>query len=200
MGTSVTGLPRDRRCEIIGVVMLGLAGFLFLALATDGYQGSSSRPMPDVVEQAHNALGPPGAWLAGVLTILLGRAAHVLYLLLVVWGFMMIRHHILDRLLTRLVGMVILCGGIAGMLHIDFASSQGETLPGGAIGAYTGDMMLRWFGYMPSNVVGVTLAVIGILLATEFLIIRMVAQGHSLGVLMLGGTVILTRMLMQGME
>jgi DNA segregation ATPase FtsK/SpoIIIE-like protein len=192
--TMLAGLPRDRRCEITGVILLGLAALLFLILATDGHQGSANRPMPNAIEQYRNALGYPGAVVATILTLLLGHAAHVLYLLLAVWGLMLFRHQPLDRLLTRFAGMVILCGAVAGMLHVDFASPE-EQFPGGAVGAFSGNLLLRWFGTVPSNVVGITLALIGILLATEFLFVRMAAHGHSFGMLILGGAVIVTRMI-----
>lgn len=190
----MANLPRERRCEIVGVFMLGVTAFLFVALATDGYQGSASRPMGDAVTEAANALGPVGAAVASFLTILLGRAAHVLYFLTAIWGLMLFNHRPLDRLLTRLVGMLILCGAVAGMVHIDFGRG-GEKLPGGALGAFTGDRLLEWFGVIPSNVVGVTLAVIGILLATEFLFVRMVTRSHSLGMLIIGTMVVLVRAL-----
>src|SRR5690606_1264197 len=85
-------LPRERRYELAGVAMLGLTAFLFIALATDGYQGSVNRPIPGMgpgAEAANNALGKPGFWVAGVLTILLGRAAHAVYFLTAVWGLML---------------------------------------------------------------------------------------------------------------
>lgn len=186
-------LPRDRRCEIVGVLLLGVAMFLFLSLATDGYAGSIQRPMPSSMAEAQNALGLPGAWVASVLTILFGRAAHLIYFMLGVWGLMLFRHRPLDRLPTRIVGLVLMCCALAGMCHVDF-TGEGESFPGGVIGGFVGTPLERGFGLLPANVVAITMAVIGLLLATEFLFVRMVNQFRLLGMLLLGGAFVLMRM------
>ncbi|MDX9972435.1 MAG: DNA translocase FtsK [FCB group bacterium] len=186
-------LPRDRRCEIVGVLLLGVAAFLFLSLATDGYAGSIQRPMPSSMKDAQNALGLPGAWVASVLTILFGRAAHLLYFMLGVWGLMLFRHRPLDRLPTRVVGLVLMCCALAGMCHVDF-TGESEVLAGGVIGLFTGSLLESAFGRLPANVVGITVALIGLLLATEFLFVRMVNQFRLLAMLLLGGAFVLMQM------
>ena len=79
MGT-ILGLPTERRQEIWGVLVLSLTSLLFLALSTDGYQGENHRSLSEIAA-APNALGQPGAVVAGFLYMLLGFAAHVLYFL-----------------------------------------------------------------------------------------------------------------------
>ena len=186
-------LPRDRRCEIVGVLLLGVALFLFLALATDGYAGSIQRPMPSSMAEAQNALGVPGAWVASVLTILFGRAAHLLYFMLGVWGLMLFRHRPIDRIPTRIVGLILMCCALSGMCHIDFAGKS-DVLPGGVIGLFAGSTLVSGFGRLPANVVGATMAIIGLLLATEFLFVRMVNQFRLLAMLLVGGAIVLMRM------
>lgn len=166
-------IPRDRRSEILGVLLLALASILFLALVTDGYQGDTRRPI-DGVAEVPNGLGWPGAIVAGILTMIVGHAAHVLYFLVAVWGGMLLRHSELDRLTTRLLGALFLTGSIAAMLHIDLARQA--TLPGGAIGAFIGGRLIfPTFDLIGSNVILLTVALIGILLATDFLFVRWLA-------------------------
>jgi len=170
MGT-ILGLPSERRQEIWGVLILSLTSLLFLALSTDGYQGASHRPWTEIAS-APNALGQPGAVLAGCLSILLGYSAHVLYFLTCVWGMMLIRHKPIDRLSTRLLGFVLLTGFIAALLHLNFSDAASKSLPGGAVGQFVADRIQPTFGTTGANVIALTLSLVGLLLSTEFLIVK----------------------------
>ena len=167
-------VERERRCEILGAVMLALTTLVFLALVTDEYQGSARRSL-EGLGQVPNLLSRPGAVFAGTVAILVGDAAHVIYFLTLVWGLMLFRHKPLDRLPTRFAGMLILVGSVAGLLHLNLHDQGGisNSLPGGALGAFmAGKIFVPSFGYIGSNVIGITMSVIGLLLATEFLFIH----------------------------
>lgn len=168
----VTKFPSERKYEIWGVLMLALTSLLFLALVTDGYQGDSRRSITSL--DVSNALGKPGAAVAGFLYILLGQAAHVIYLLLSLWAFRLLRHKPIDRLPTRVMGSLLLAGSVAGLLHIDFSVQESNAFPGGAIGAFVATLIQPTFGVLGGNVITVALSVVGILLATEFLFVRLV--------------------------
>lgn len=157
--------------------MLALTSLLFLALATDGYQGDNHRSITHMNE-VPNALGSPGAILAGFMYMLVGHAAHVLYFLTGVWGMMLLRHRPIDRFASRVVGFLMLIGFVAGLLHLNFGIEE-DSFPGGAIGAFVAHAIEPLFGFAGANVLSVTLAIVGILLATEFLFIRML---HGTGI------------------
>ena len=181
-------IPTERRSEILGVLILALAIVLFLALVTDGDQGAVSRHI-DGLENTPNALGMPGAVIAGVLTLLFGYAAHVSYCILAVWGAILLRHSPLDRLLTRIAGFVILMAATAGFLHVNSPQGPHQELFGGAVGAFVGSIILPLFGVVGANVIVVTMTIVGILLATDFLFVRWFAMLHGLAVLTLKGIV-----------
>jgi S-DNA-T family DNA segregation ATPase FtsK/SpoIIIE len=167
--------PSERRSEILGVVLLGFTALLFLALVTDDYhhQGQARRYL-DGMSEVPNLLGRPGAMLAGVFTLLVGDAAHVLYGLTFIWGLMLLSHRPVDRIVTRLVGMLILACAAAGLLQVDVVRGASNVQPGGAFGAFVADRLLvPHFGVIGSNVVGITFLAIGILLATDFLFIHL---------------------------
>lgn len=152
--------------------MFALTLLLFLALVTDEHQNYSRRYL-DGLAAAPNLLGRPGAVISGVLAMVVGGAAHVLYFLTLVWGLMLFRYRPLNRPLTRLTGTLILIGAVAGLLHLNLAGVSTQPLPGGAFGAFVAErIFLPPFGLIGSNVIGVTMAVIGMLLATEFLFIH----------------------------
>ena len=169
-----TGFPAERRFEILAVLMLALTAFIFLALATDGYQGDRARSISDLT-LVPNSLGKPGAALAGSLYILLGQASHVVYMMTCIWGLMLFRHRPIDRLPTRLAGFLLLTGAIAGVMHLDFSPASGRILlPGGMLGAFVAERSGATFGLAGSNVILASLAIIGLLLGTEFLFVRLI--------------------------
>lgn len=161
----------ERRREVLGVLMLGVTALLFLALATDGYRGDNHRSMTSP-EEVSNVLGEPGAIASGFLYILLGHAAHVIYLLTFIWALMLVRHRPIDRILTRTVGAVMLTCSVAGLVQLDFGSEELRLYPGGAMGAFVAHVLSPTFGFVGTNVITITCAVVGLLLATEFLIVQ----------------------------
>jgi DNA segregation ATPase FtsK/SpoIIIE-like protein len=146
--------------------MLALSFFLFFALVSQNYQGIV--PLDDM-GNAFNLCGKPGAYASGFLYILVGYAAHVLYFLTCVWALMLFCHRPVDRLPTRLLGTVILTAAVAGLLHLALP----QRIPGGIIGARIADLLAPIFGMIGSYVITITLSVVGILLSTEFLFIRL---------------------------
>ncbi len=175
-------MPIERRCEIAGVILLGLSTLLFLALVTDGYQmEGGARRYLDGMTETPNLLGRPGAITAGVLAILMGDAAHALYALIFIWGLMLFTHRPLDRLPTRLIGLILLTGSLAGLLQIDVSAGLSNTQAGGAFGAFLADrIFVPYFGVIGANVIGVTLFIIGLLLATDFLFVHVLVVTNKL--------------------
>ncbi len=166
-------LPSERKFEIWGVLTLAFTTLLFLVLATDGELGRSTRSFLPISEltSVPNALGAPGSAIAGFLYILFGQAAHIFYFMTCVWGMMLLQHRPFDRVMARLTGFIFLTFSIAALVHIDFGSPG--VLPGGAIGAFFGSLLEPAFGQIGANVVCITVAVVGILLATEFLFVNL---------------------------
>ncbi|MBI5094781.1 MAG: DNA translocase FtsK [Candidatus Hydrogenedentes bacterium] len=162
----------------VGALMLVFTITLFLALVTDGYQGDVHRPLSPIKELARvpNLLSMPGAIIAGLMYMLLGQGSHVVYFLTGVWSIMLLRSRPFDRVPTRMLGMLLLTAAVAGLLQADMPSAQFGDLPGGALGAFAGKYGIGYLGVAGFNVVAVTLGVIGVLLATEFLFIRLVAM------------------------
>ena len=121
----LNSISDERKSEIKGVILLAVSALLFITLATDAYQGDSNRGL--------SSLGTGGNFMIGLIYVVIGHAAHILYFLLGSWGLMQLRHHPLDRLGTRIAGSVMLIVSVAGLLDI---SVQSGKEPGGAIGMF----------------------------------------------------------------
>lgn len=175
-------MPPERKYEILGILILGVTTLLFLALVTDGYrmEGQSGRFL-DGMTEVPNLLGKPGAVVAGVLAIIFGDAAHVLYAVAFIWGLMLFTHRPLDRFLTRLTGLLVLTCAAAGLLQMDLAAGSSNVQAGGAFGAFVADrLFVPYFGMIGANVVAITLTAIGILLATDFLFVHLLLIANRL--------------------
>lgn len=162
------GLSRERRNEILGVLLLALTAFLFLALVTDDLRGDVNRPF--TFGAVENALGIPGSFTAGVLILLLGYASHALYCVTAIWAAMLLQHRPLDRLPIRLLGLAVILVSMAGLCQLHNDADGSKT--GGIVGAVIGGFMEPWLGYLGSHIVAAALIVIGVLLSTEFLFFR----------------------------
>ena len=174
MGKYTAGIGDERRSEVLGVLWLGLTTLLFLILFTDDFPntGQNSRPLEGMLNIG-NLLSWPGAIVAGILTIAFGDAAHVLYLITCVWGFLMIGHRPFDRKLQRFAGVIVLATAIAGIFQLDRASGYYNPVAGGIAGTFLADNLLHRFGLIGSNIMAGMLALIGVLLTTDFLIFRL---------------------------
>lgn len=182
-------IQTERRCEIVGVFILTITALLFLTLVTDEYRGENQNRSLTNLAEAYNVLGPPGAVVATIFAVLVGHAAHVLYVLLGVWGLMFLQHTPVDRAFTRFLGAVVLLGSVAGLVHIDFPNpGEPDFLPGGVIGDFVARLVSGMFGRLGANVILIGMAFVGVLLATEFLFFKVFLNIHGLTMLMLRGT------------
>ena len=174
------------RCYTLGVCTLIVTLTLMTALNGDGFDAAlqDGRPI-DGMLSVPNTLGPLGAFLAGTLSLFFGDAAHVLYGVTFIWSLMLFSLQQLDRPATRLAGLTLLTGAVAGLLQMDFSSGWSNNAAGGLVGAFVTDrLLLPWFGFAGSQVIGVMTAVIGLLLSTDFLFIHLlVYAGRAVAVL-----------------
>ncbi|MCC6485982.1 MAG: DNA translocase FtsK 4TM domain-containing protein, partial [Candidatus Hydrogenedentes bacterium] len=164
-----------RRSEILGLSLIAITIMLFLALVTDGYQSDIRRPL-DGMADVPNLLGKPGATVAGILSLLLGGGAHCLYFVTGVWGGLMLSHRPLDRIVGRVIGAVLLTFATSALLHVDVAVTEDGDHLGGIIGGFFGTFFQEQFGIAGANVICVTLILVGTLLSTELLLIRVLGK------------------------
>lgn len=169
----------QRRYEICGIFVIAVTILLFLALITDGYRGDVRRPLSAMAE-APNLLKAPGALVAGILTILFGYTAHIIYCITFIWGCVLILHIRLDRPVTRVLGVLALVSGLAMLANVDvpLLFSGGDPISpivcGGMVGDFLASLTKPALGVVASNVVAFALVLIGFVLATEFLFFQAV--------------------------
>ena len=175
-------LSSERKCDLLGLLTLVITAMLFLALATDGFEATqnSGRPI-DGMLNVPNTLGRPGAFFAGVFAFLFGDASHLIYAITFIWALKLCIHRPVGRLMTRLLGVVLLVSAAAGLLHMNVDQGFSNPQAGGALGAFVAErMLLPHFAWIGSNVIAGIMGLVGMLLATDFVFIHFVIGIHRL--------------------
>src|ERR1700738_5322198 len=141
---------RRRLHEIMGLILLALAGIASLALATWSVQDPSLSHATNA--PVRNTLGLMGAISADLMMQLLGIATVALLFPLAAWGWRLLTHRTLDRERSRLVLWVVATLAAAGFASC-LPASKAWPLPTG-LGGVIGDALLR----LPAWVFGAPLS------------------------------------------
>jgi S-DNA-T family DNA segregation ATPase FtsK/SpoIIIE len=130
---------RRRLHEIIGLVVLGLAGLAAIALATWSVQDPSLSHATNA--PVRNLLGLGGAISADLMMQLLGIATVALLFPFSAWGWRLLTHRPLDRGRARAILWVVGAFAAAGFASC-LPASKAWPLPTG-LGGVVGDALLR---------------------------------------------------------
>jgi S-DNA-T family DNA segregation ATPase FtsK/SpoIIIE len=178
---------RNRRLnEIIGLVVLVVAGLLFLALATytptdpsantvGGYaaaarSGLGARLGADLIGPAHNWTGLIGAWLADAILQTIGIAAFFLPIVLGRLGLCWMRQRPAGSAKARFLGLglwVVFAPAAIGLLPRTFLWRH--TLPiEGVTGRLLADFMVHYLNLPGATIVLALMVAMSLYLATTF--------------------------------
>ncbi len=135
---------RRRAIELVGLALMGCAGFLALALAT--FDPADPSLNTATARAAANLAGTPGAYAADLMLQSLGAAAALLVVAPLAWGWRLLARHRLTRLWWRIV---LVLPALAG------AAAAGGALPappawplegglGGAAGVALSDALMPY--------------------------------------------------------
>jgi DNA segregation ATPase FtsK/SpoIIIE, S-DNA-T family len=164
-------MDQVRKNEIIAVVLFALSLFLFLSIFTFTEQDLSFyTSTPNMVSQ--NATGLAGAYVGGILLFLMGKAAYVVPLLILVWGISRLLQMAQRKLSFKAFGTVVLVTAVSGSLSMLSDSSPSMSFSrGGVIGSVTANFLLEYLGRVGATVFIVAMIVLSVLIATEFLLL-----------------------------
>jgi S-DNA-T family DNA segregation ATPase FtsK/SpoIIIE len=126
-----------RLTELAGIILLLMAGFAALALASWNVQDPSLNHA--TAEPVRNVLGAPGAATADILMQLFGVGAVALLLPLALWGWRLLAQKSVDNEGLRVIGWLIGAGCAAGFAS-SFTPTSRWPLPtglGGVVGDWT---------------------------------------------------------------
>lgn len=179
--------PPGRRTDIWGIALAAVTLFVTLALVTHSPADPVAAPVwplsalyePDIVvypvdREVSNACGYWGALLSGAMLSGLGVSAYLVLGLLGLVSFKVFALGRIDNALQRSLGWTIVIGAVS--TSAGFAGIHASGFPvyggGGAIGAMMATWLSDHFAAVGSAILLLTLLVFGLLLATDYLLLR----------------------------
>jgi len=167
-------LNPERKNEILGIIFLAISALVFLSLISynpNDLSAFTSNPN----ENIRNFAGVIGAYLAAGLVFLVGNAAFIVPLLTFSWALSKFWGKTPQKIYVKIIGTAILF--IASSSLLALISSQEPAARfrmGGLVGSLLSEQLLRYFGAIGSYITLVTLFLLSILIATEFLLLPFV--------------------------
>lgn len=167
-------MDQVRKNEIIAVVLFALSLFLFLSIFTFNEQNLSVyTSRPNTIPQ--NLTGIVGSYVGGGLRFVVGKAAYVIPLLIMVWGFSRLFQLEPRNFSFKISGTLVLVTAVSASF-----SMLGETDSalmfsyGGVAGALVSGFLIEYLGRAGAGVFILAMILLSMLVATEFLILPMV--------------------------
>jgi len=169
-------VDQTKKNEIIAVILFALSLFLFLSLFTfNEHDLSFYTSNPNAV--LRNVTGIVGAYIAGVLLFLMGKAAYVGPVIILVWGISRFIQAKESKVYFKLIGAGVLAAAVSASLSIIYDSStQTAYAGGGLVGSVISNFLLQYLGRFGAIVFISAMIVLSVLVATEFLILPIVAS------------------------
>ncbi len=170
----------ERKNEILGVIFFAISVLVFLSLISynpNDLSLFSSSPN----ERIQNFIGIIGAYLAGGLIFLVGNAAYIIPLLTLSWSLSKFWGKTPQKVYIKILGTSVLfitASSFFALLAPSEASIRFRM--GGLIGSLVSQQLLRYFNLVGTYITLITLIVLSVLIATEFLLLPFVISAARL--------------------
>jgi len=163
--------------EIKAFILIIIAIFCFISLIS--YDPSDvSFVTSRVNPHAHNLTGRVGAYFAYFLYISLGYSVYLFPILCLVWAFSEISVILSQKVYFRIIGAIILFISSSSLLSlINIHNPTASIDYGGLAGFLISSLLYRYFALWGSYIILITLFVLSLHLATEFLLWPLVVLG-----------------------
>ena len=186
-------VSEERRSELAGLLLLGLAALLFVCYI--GYGPRVVITFSSEAQPADEPLGSIGSAISRASYLSFGWSCLALPTVLLIWGFSWLFHRRLEYVWLGLAALVLLLFSLAAVL--DLAGRVGDlglASPGGVLGSYGADRLTGLFGRIGAFVVSCTVLAIAVLLTTErFFIKTAIAIGRGAAWMWAGAATLLSR-------
>jgi len=164
-------MKKDKRDIIVSLGLFALAILLLAAmLSYSPYDISFETSSPNL--HIRNYIGVVGAHVAWFIFKIIGHAGFLIPFLCVVWGIGILAERLEQKNVIRFLGTALLFCSSTAFFSLTAAGDGVLTVTrGGIIGLFLSKVLLGYFGSIGSYIITVTLGILALLIATEFLII-----------------------------
>ncbi|MFH0839170.1 MAG: DNA translocase FtsK [Candidatus Omnitrophota bacterium] len=157
--------------QIYAIILFVLSVLLFLSFISytpndlSLYISHPNRP-------AKNFIGIFGAYIAGGVFFLFGKAAFIIPVLCLIWSLSRFFQTELQKLYIKLIGTVVFVSFTSGFLSLLFFQHPIRRFDaGGYMGFFVSNILLKYFGGTGAYILTVTFIVLSVLISTEFIIL-----------------------------
>jgi len=164
-------VKKDKRDLIIALGLFALSFLLLAAMFSySPYDIRFETSSPNL--HIRNYIGIVGAYIAWFIFKTIGYAGFFIPLLCIVWGIGLLAERLEQKPLIRSLGTALLfCSSTAFFSLTAAGDSVLMVKRGGVIGLFLSNALLGYFGSIGGYIITITLSVLALLVATEFLII-----------------------------
>lgn len=164
-------MTKDKKDIMVSFALFGAALLLLASMISySPYDIRFETSTPNL--HIRNYVGVVGAYLTWFIFKLVGYAGFFIPFLFVVWGIGVLGEHLTQRPVIRFIGITLLFCSAASFFSLTGAQdSVAMVARGGLIGFFLSNILLGYFGIFGSYIVSMTLGVLALLVATEFLIL-----------------------------
>ncbi len=154
-------------------VIASVSLFSFEAADLPIYTSSPNAPV-------RNFAGIAGAYFAGMLIFIIGKAAFVIPLLTLVWAIRHFAGRTPQKLYIKALGTVVLIIAMSSYFSmINRYESVARFSNGGIVGLGFSSLLMKYFGIAGSYIIILTLLILSFLLATEFLLLPILVGAYG---------------------
>ncbi|MFC1624536.1 DNA translocase FtsK [Candidatus Omnitrophota bacterium] len=168
-------MKRDKKALIISFGLFGMSLLLLAAMVSySPYDIGFETSTPNL--HIRNYIGVVGAYLAWGIFKVIGSAGFFIPLLCLIWGIGTLAEKLEQRSIVRFLGIVLFFGSTAALFSLlgvyDPVSMMDR---GGIVGLFLANTLLGYFGRVGGYIITITLSILALLVATEFLIVPLVS-------------------------
>ncbi len=164
-------MKRDKKDIIIAFSLFLMALLLFAGLISySPYDIRFETSKPNLY--ARNYIGVVGAYLAWSVFKIVGFAGYLIPFLFIIWGIGLLAERLEERHVSRTLGTLLLFCSAAAFFSLTAVDSPVLMVDrGGMLGYFLSGIIVDYFGRVGGYIITLTLSILAVLVATEFLVI-----------------------------
>lgn len=168
-------MKRERKDLIVSLGLFGLAVLLLAAMISYSPYDIRFETSPSNLH-IRNYIGVIGAYGSWLIFKLIGYAGFFIPLLFIVWGIGILAERLEQKPFLRFFGVLLLFCSSATLFSLTGTGNSIVVVErGGIVGLFLSQIFLGYFGSLGSYIITITLGILSLLVATDFLIVPLIS-------------------------
>jgi len=168
-------MTKNKKYFAVSFVLFGLALLFITAMASySPYDISFETSTPNL--HVRNYVGIVGAYMVWGIYKIIGYAGFLIPVLCMIWGIGVLVERVEQKPIFRILGIGLLFCSTATFFSLTGAGDSRLVIDrGGILGFFLSNILLEYFGLVGGYIISVTLSLLALLVATQFLIVSLLS-------------------------